>query len=135
MKEENIREANIRHGFSEELVGQSAVVIKGLEKKICALEDTVASIEKKLNSAKQVIGHQKEKAEPALRQKRRIAMKLLTCVMELDDDVALPGKQRPVSASRALEEAPIAPSKNTGLSLSKIYLLTIVPKEYCGTIF
>jgi chromosome segregation ATPase len=101
MKEENTR-----------FVGQSTVVIEGLETKIRGLDDTVASIEEKLSSARRVIAYQKQKAEPALRQKRRIAMKLLACVMELDDDVAVPGEQRPVSALRALEEAPIPLSKN-----------------------
>jgi hypothetical protein len=99
------------------LVEQSAVVIEGLETKIRGLDDTVASIEKKLSFARRVIAHHKEKAEPALRQKRRIAMKLLACVMELDDDVAVPGEQRPVSAHRALEEAPIVLSKALGVSI------------------
>jgi hypothetical protein len=113
----NMKEEKTRLAFSEEPLGQSAVVIEGLEKKVRGLEDTIASIEKKLNSARRVIAHHKEKAEPALRQKRRIAMKLLACVMELDDDVAVPGKQRPVSTSRALEEAPSASSQNMAISL------------------
>jgi hypothetical protein len=107
----NMEEENTR------LVGQSAVVIEGLETKIRGLDDTVASIEKKLSFARGLIAHHKAKAEPALRQKRRIAMKLLACVMELDDDVAVPGEQRPVSAHRALEEAPIALSKAMGGSI------------------
>jgi hypothetical protein len=131
MKEEivNIKNENTRLAFSDELVGQYTVVVEGLEKKVRGLEDTVASIEKKLSSARRVIAHHKEKAEPALRQKRRIAMKLLACVMELDNDVAVPGKQRPVSASRALEEAPVAPSKNTGLSLSNSIFSQSCPKK------
>ncbi|PMD15927.1 hypothetical protein NA56DRAFT_663436 [Hyaloscypha hepaticicola] len=125
----NMNEENTRLASSEELVGQSAVVIEGLEKKVRGLEDTVASIDEKLNSARRVIAHHKEKAEPALRQKRRIAMMLLACVMELDGDVAVPRKQRPVSASRALEEAPVAPSKNTGLSLSNSIFSQSCPKK------
>jgi hypothetical protein len=90
----NMKEENTLHAFSEELVEQSAVIILGLEKKVCALEDNVASTEKKLHSARRLIAHHVRKAEPTLRQKRRIAMKLLTCVMELDEDVALSEKQR-----------------------------------------
>jgi hypothetical protein len=120
LKQDNIKLEEAITNMEEEntrLVGQSAVVIEELETKIRGLDDTVASIEKKLSSARRLIAHHKEKAEPALRQKRRIAMRLLACVMELDDDVAVPGEQRPVSTRRALEEAPIALSKAMGVSI------------------
>lgn len=130
----NMKNDNTRLAFSDELVGQSAVVIERLEKKIHALDDTVASIEKKLSSARRAIAHHKEKAEPALRQKRRIAMKLLACVMELDDYVAVPGKQRPAFSFPGL-------GRSSNLSLEKHgnfafhpCLFKIVPKEIYGAI-
>jgi len=132
LKQDNIKLEEDLTNIDEEntrLVGQSAVVIEGLEKKIRGLDDTVASIEKKLSAARGLIAHHKEKAEPALRQKRRIAMKLLACVVELDDDVAVPGEQRPVSALRALKEAPIALSKNMGVSIFTPASTKLCPKK------
>jgi hypothetical protein len=62
--------------------------------------------EKALESAKKINTNLKRRAEAKQRQDRRIAIKLLSSVMELDGDVAVPGKQRPVSERRSIEEAP-----------------------------
>jgi hypothetical protein len=83
------------------------------------LEQKVALMEKKLNTAEQVQMRLKERENSRLRQHRRIAIKLLSSVMELDGDVALPGKQRHISARRS-PEAPSAPSKHLQLLRSTI---------------
>ncbi len=138
LKQDNIKQEEDITNMKEEsirLAGQSAVVIEELETKVRGLDDTVASIKKKLSLARGIIAHHKEKAEPALRQKRRIAMKLLACVMELDNDVAVPGEQRPVSAHWALEEAPIALSKAMGNSIFSPASSKSCPKKPMVSLF
>jgi actin-related protein len=107
----NQKEELARRAGSNELTGQSAVVIEELREKVRNLEEKVGRLEKKLGGSRRPTVHQKERAMATQLQHRRIAMKLLASVMELDDDVTLPGKQRPISARLPSAEAPSTTSK------------------------
>jgi hypothetical protein len=119
LEEENakLKEENAQNAKAAELFDTATDIIINLRETIQGMEEKLAIQEKQLESAKRLVTHHKERALAKQRQDRRIAIKLLSSVMELDDDVALPGQQRPISARRSPAEVLSTRSKSTPTDL------------------
>jgi hypothetical protein len=116
-KIQRLEEENAQNAKAAELFDTATDIIINLRETIQGMEEKLAIQEKQLESAKGLVTHHKERALAKQRQDRRIAIKLLSSVMELDDDVALPGQQRPISARRSPAEVPSPRSKSTPTDL------------------
>ncbi|KAE9382138.1 hypothetical protein N431DRAFT_440921 [Stipitochalara longipes BDJ] len=100
MKEENFGIIELR-----ELVLKTAGIIEEQDQKLHNLEAKVATTERALVSARAVNLSLRGRVNGQQRRNRRIAMKLLASVMELNSDVAVPGRQRPTSERQSFERA------------------------------
>ncbi|KAN0121814.1 hypothetical protein V8E51_000140 [Hyaloscypha variabilis] len=106
LKRENAAVVELR-----ELVHRATGVIEEQDQNIHNLQVEITEAKKSLKSAREVNMSLRGRVEGQLRRNRRIAKTLLATVMELDSDVAIPGKQRPFSERQVLERTSPRPSE------------------------
>ncbi len=136
-QDENIKkleEENTKLKEENAVTAESVEIWRVWSEELCQtgqkVKDTV-SMKERNSIQRRIIKTLKRSAEAKQRQDRRIATKLLSRVMELSGDVAVPGKQRPISQRRSTEKAPTIRSKSNASLASFFHTLRSNRVAYC----